>query len=78
MKYLILMSGTQQDYDGMAGKPAGGQPAWSAADFAAMGAFMESFGKDLADSGELVDAQGLTAPIHTRRIRLQAGVPTST
>jgi hypothetical protein len=78
MKYLILMSGTQQDYDGMAGKPVGGQPAWSAADFAAMGAFMESFGKDLAESGELVDAQGLTAPIHTRRIRLQAGVPVVT
>ena len=78
MKYLILMAGTQQDYDGMAGKSVGGQPAWSAADFAAMGAFMESFGKDLADSGELVDAQGLTAPIHTRRIRLQAGVPVVT
>ena len=78
MKYLILMSGTQQDYDGMAGKSVGGQPAWSAADFTAMGAFMESFGKDLADSGELVDAQGLTAPIHTRRIRLQAGVPVVT
>jgi hypothetical protein len=78
MKYLILMSGTQQDYDGMAGKSVGGQPAWSAADFAAMDAFMESFGKDLAESGELVDAQGLTAPIHTRRIRLRAGVPVIT
>jgi hypothetical protein len=78
MKYLILMSGTQQDYDGMAGKAVGGQPAWSAADFAAMGAFMESFGKDLAESGELVDAQGLTAPVHARRIRLRAGVPAVT
>jgi hypothetical protein len=78
MKYLILMLGTQQDYDGMAGKAVGGQPAWSAADFAAMGAFMESFGKDLAESGELVDAQGLTAPVHTRRIRLRAGVPVVT
>jgi hypothetical protein len=78
MKYLILMSGTQQDYDGMAGRSVAGHPAWSAADFAAMGAFMESFGKDLAESGELVDAQGLTAPVHTRRIRLQAGVPVVT
>jgi hypothetical protein len=78
MKYLILMSGTQQDYDGMAGRSVGGHPAWSAADFAAMGAFMESFGKDLADSGELVDAQGLTAPVHTRRISLRAGVPVVT
>jgi len=58
MKYMILMYGSQQDYDGMVGNPADGQPTWTAADFAAMGAFMESFGKDLADSGELVDAQG--------------------
>jgi hypothetical protein len=78
MKYLILMYGTQQDYDAMAGRPGSGQPAWSPADFAAMGAFMEEFGKDLAESGELVDAQGLTAPVHTRRIQLRGGVPVVT
>jgi hypothetical protein len=78
MKYLILMYGSQQDYDGMAGSTGAGQPAWSAAEFAAMGAFMESFGKDLAESGELVDAQGLTAPVHTRRIRLREGAPVVT
>jgi hypothetical protein len=78
MKYMILMYGSQQDYDGMAGQAASGSPAWSAADFAAMGAFMQSFGQDLAASGELVDARGLTAPVHTRRIRLRAGVPVVT
>ena len=78
MKYIILMYGSQQDYDAMAGAAAGGQSAWSAAEFAAMGEFMESFGKDLAESGELVDAQGLTAPVHTRRIRLRDGVPVVT
>jgi hypothetical protein len=78
MKYMILMYGSQQDYDGMAGKAADGQPAWSAADFAAMGAFMESFGKNLAETGELVDARGLTAPVHARRIRLRGGVPVVT
>jgi hypothetical protein len=78
MKYMILMYGSQQDYDAMGGQAAGGEPAWPAADFAAMGAFMESFGKDLADTGELVDAQGLTAPVHTRRIRLRDGVPVVT
>ena len=77
MKYMILMYGSQRDYDGMAGH-AEGQSAWSAADFAAMGAFMESFGKDLAESGELVDAQGLAAPVHARRIRLRDGVPVVT
>lgn len=30
-----------------------------------MGTFMESFNKDLAQSGELVDTRGLTAPAHT-------------
>src|SRR2546421_11167902 len=72
------MYGSQQDYDAMAGSAGAGEPAWSAADFAAMGAFMESFGKDLAESGELVDAQGLTAPVHTRRVQLRAGAPVVT
>ena len=78
MKYIILMYGSQQDYDGMAGDAASGQAAWSAAEFAAMGEFMESFGQDLAGSGELVDAQGLTAPVHARRIRLREGGPVVT
>ncbi|MEV4245156.1 hypothetical protein AB0J63_17295 [Streptosporangium canum] len=39
MKYMILTYGSQQDYDGMAGE-ATDKPAWSAADFAAMGAFI--------------------------------------
>ncbi len=43
-----------------------------------MGAFMESFSKDLAESGELVDIGGLSAPVHTRRIRLRSGVPVVT
>ncbi len=78
MKYLILMYASQQDYDAMAGRPGSGQPAWSPADFAAMGEFMAAFGKDLAESGELVDAQGLTAPVHTRRIQVRGGVPVVT
>ncbi len=77
MKYLILMYGSQQDYDAMA-RPGSGQPAWSPADFAAMGTFMAEFGQNLAQSGELVDAQGLTAPVHTRRIQLRGGVPVVT
>jgi hypothetical protein len=78
MKYMILIYGSQQDYDALAGKPAAGQPGWSAADFAALGSFMESFTKDLADSGELVDTKGLTAPAHARRIRLRDDVPVVT
>ena len=77
MKYMILTYGSQQDYDAMAGK-ATGTPAWSAADFAAMSAFMESFSKELTDSGELVETRGLTAPVHTRRLQLREGVPVVT
>jgi hypothetical protein len=68
---------SQQDYDAMAGEPTA-TSAWSAEDFAAMGAFMESFTKDLAESGELVESRGLAAPVHTRRVRLHNGVPVVT
>jgi hypothetical protein len=77
VKYIILTYASQRDYDAMAGKP-GDDPVWSAADFAAMGAFMESFNKELAESGELVETRGLTAPVHTRRLQLQGGVPVVT
>lgn len=77
MKYMILTYASQQDYDEMSGKPTS-KPVWSAEDFAAMGAFMESFNKDLVESGELVETRGLTAPIHSRRVHLKEGVPVVT
>ena len=77
MKYMILTYASQQDYDAMAGKPGAGS-SWSAEDFAAMGAFMESFTRDLIESGELVETRGLTAPVHSRRVQLQGGVPVVT
>jgi hypothetical protein len=77
VKYMILTYASQQDYDGMAGKLTG-RPVWSAEDFAAMGEFMESFNEGLADSGELVETRGLAAPVLTRRLQLQNGVPVVT
>lgn len=77
MKYMILTYGSQQNYDAMAGK-APDMPALSPEDFAPMGAFMESFNKDLVESGELVETRALTAPVHTRRVQLQGGVPVVT
>jgi hypothetical protein len=77
MKYMILLYGSQHDYDAMAGR-ATEKPAWSAQEFAAMGAFMEAFNRALVDSGELVETRGLTAPVHARRIQLQHGVPAVT
>jgi hypothetical protein len=75
MKYMILLYGSQQDYDALTGKQVPGKPAWGAEDFAAMGAFMTEFTKGLAESGELVETRGLTAPVHARRIELTDGVP---
>ena len=72
MKYMILLFGTQQDYDMLAGKPSS-KPPLSAEDIAAMHAHMASFHEKLAETGELVDAQGLSAPAHARRVQLRNG-----
>jgi hypothetical protein len=77
MKYMILTYASQRDYDGMAGRPTQ-EPVWSADDFAAMTSFMESFNKELEESGELVETRGLTAPVLTRRLQLRDGVPVVT
>lgn len=78
MKYMIMLYGSQQDYDAMAGK-ATGTSAWSPEDIAAMYEFMGKWNQELVDSGEFVDARGLAAPVHTRRIRgLENGVPVVT
>ncbi len=78
MKYMIMLYGSQRDYDEMSGKPTD-KPAWSAEDVAAMHTFMASWNQELIESGEFVDARGLAAPVHTRRIHgLKNGVPVVT
>ena len=39
---------------------------------------MQEFNQELLDSGELVETRGLSAPVHSRRVRLQQGVPVVT
>lgn len=77
MKYIIMMFGSQQDYDMLTGKPTD-SPAWSGEDIAALHEFMASWNNDLVESGEFVDARGLTAPVHARRIQVRNGVPVVT
>ncbi|MFJ8578126.1 YciI family protein [Micromonospora sp. NPDC093277] len=77
MKYLIMLYGSQQDYDAIAGQP-GGRPPMSPEQIAAMHAHMELVHQELAESGELVDAQGLAAPVHARRVRRRGGAPVVT
>src|SRR5262245_29605094 len=77
MKYMILTYGSQHDYDAMAGKSST-RPDVTAADFMPLYEFMRSFNQELADSGELVETRALSAPVHTRRIHVQGGVPVVT
>lgn len=78
MKYMIMLYASQRDYDQMAGKPTE-DPAWSPDDVAAMHAFMAAWNQELVESGEFVDARGLAAPVHTRRIQgLKNGAPVVT
>jgi hypothetical protein len=74
---MILLYGSQQDFDALAGRSTG-KPAMSAQQVAAMHAYMESYHQKLVESGEFVDAQGLTAPVHARRVQLQNRVPVVT
>ncbi len=77
MKYMILLYGSQQDYDVLAGRP-GDKPAMTPEQVAAMHEHMGAVHQKLVDSGELVDSQGLTAPVHARRVRLRGGAPVVT
>jgi hypothetical protein len=74
---MILLYGSQQDYDAMSGHAAE-RPTWTPQEFAAMGAFMHAFNQRLVETGELVETRGLTAPVHARRIQLRNGVPVIT
>jgi hypothetical protein len=77
MKYMILTFASQQHYREMVGQPSE-RPAWTQEEWAALGAFMQAFNQELLDSGELVEARGLSAPVHARRIRSRGGVPVVT
>lgn len=68
MKYLVMVQGSQADYDSMSGKPSGTSPAWSEQELQAMYAFMSTLNDDLAESGELIDGQGLTEPAQARAV----------
>ncbi|MFJ9864713.1 YciI family protein [Streptomyces sp. NPDC101165] len=68
MKYLVMVQGTQADYDAMAGKASEHAPSWTEAELKAMYLYMGAISDDLAESGELVDAQGLAEPARTRLV----------
>ena len=76
MKYMIMLYGSQRDYDAMEGKDPGDRATWTQEELQAMYDFMGRWNQQLVDSGEFVDGQGLAAPVHTRRITgMKDGAP---
>src|SRR2546423_15366781 len=74
---MIMLYGSQRDYDMLAGKVTD-SPAWTPDEIAKMHAFMGAWNQELVESGEFVDAQGLTPPVHARRVQLRNGGPGGT
>ncbi|GCB46012.1 YciI family protein [Streptomyces sp. NL15-2K] len=70
MKYLVMVQGTQADYEAMRGKASPGSPAWSEQEVQAMYAYMSAINDDLSETGEMIDGQGLAEPAHTRTVTL--------
>jgi hypothetical protein len=67
MKYMLMMNTMQA---------GAGVPAWPKADLQAHIAFMHSLNRDLRDSGELVQAEGLSFPNQARLVQAgKDGVP---
>jgi hypothetical protein len=77
MKYMIMLYGSQQDYDVLAGR-ATDKPAMTPDEVAAMHKYMGEYHEKLAESGELVGGNGLTAPVYARRVQLENRVPVVT
>lgn len=71
MKYMIMMFGSQKDLADIGG-------TWSANEVKALHEFMGKWNNDLVESGEFVDAQGLSQPAHARRVSLRDGAPVVT
>jgi hypothetical protein len=70
MKYLVMVLGTQADYEAMSGTGSEHSVAWTEADVKAMYEYMNAINDDLAETGELVDGQGLAEPAKTRHVTL--------
>lgn len=68
MKYLVMVQGSQADYNAMTGEGNAHSPAWGEKDVQEMFSFMEALNNDLAESGEMVDGQGLGEPGKARHV----------
>ncbi|MFD7243452.1 YciI family protein [Streptomyces massasporeus] len=70
MKYLVMVQGTQADYEAMRGRASADSPAWSEEELQTMFAYMGAINDDLSESGEFIDGQGLAEPAQARHVTL--------
>lgn len=75
MKYMIILAGSHQHYEAMAGRGSAEAAVWSEDELNAMFGFMNELNDDLRARGEWVDGQGLADPALTRRVELKDGEP---
>jgi hypothetical protein len=70
MKYMLATyGGTEQDF---------GVSGWSNDEVKTMVDFMQEVNEELAESGELVDGQGLTDASHAKVVQIKDGVAVTT
>ncbi|MCT6775341.1 YciI family protein [Streptomyces rubiginosohelvolus] len=72
MKYLVMVQGSQADYDAQSGKGSADSPVWDEKAVQAMYAHMGSINDDLSESGELVTGYGLREPASGRAVSVDA------
>lgn len=65
---MLMILGRQSDYDAMHGNAEAG-PNWSEEELRAMFTFMGAVGRELTETGELVDARGLSEPRQAWQVR---------
>jgi len=65
MKYMLLMTGTQADFDAYA--------KWPKQELQASMAFMRAFSKELKDAGVFVATEGLAFPDQAKLVRAGKG-----
>jgi hypothetical protein len=72
MKYMLMLLGTQADYEAMSGNPSPGAPAWSEDELKAMFEHMGELNDELTRKGEWVDGQGLSEPSQAKLVTADA------
>ncbi|RBM22432.1 YciI family protein [Streptomyces sp. PT12] len=73
MKYMLMVLSSQAGYEALSGKASEGHPAWTPEEIQAMVDHMAAINNDLAESGELIDANGLSEPAQARWVSVADG-----